>query len=180
MKLLFDFFPIILFFAAFKFYGIYVATAVAIGATILQVLFAWIKHRKVETIHWVTLILIVIMGSLTLYFQDEQFIKWKPSVINWAFGIAFFGSQFIGKKPFVERMMSANLELPAKVWTQLNLSWALYFMILGFANLYVIYNFNTDMWVNFKLFGMLGMTIIFVILQSLYLYKYLPDTGPRN
>ena len=175
MKLLFDFFPIILFFAAFKFYGIYVATAVAIVATIVQVGYTWIKHRKVETMHWITLILITVMGGLTIYLQDEQFIKWKPTVINWLFGLAFLGSQFIGKKPFVERMMSGNLELPSPVWKRLNLSWATFFIVLGFVNLYVIYNFDTETWVNFKLFGMLGLTVTFVFLQAIFLSKYMPE-----
>ncbi|MBT3335771.1 MAG: septation protein A [Methylococcales bacterium] len=174
MKLLFDFFPIILFFGAFKLYGIYMATAVAIGATILQVTFTWIRYRKVEMMHWITLILIVVMGGLTLYLQDEQFIKLKPSIINWLFGIAFLGSQFWGKRPFVERMMASNIELPQPVWKRLNLAWSFYFIVLGFVNLYVINNFDTDTWVNFKLFGMLGLTFIFIIIQALYLSKYMP------
>ncbi|MGR8934434.1 MAG: septation protein A [Gammaproteobacteria bacterium] len=176
MKLLFDFFPIILFFAAFKIYGIFVATAVAIAATLVQVTYSWIKHRKVDTMQWITLFLIVVMGGLTLYFQDEQFIKWKPTVINWLFGTAFLGSQFIGRKPFVERMMSANMQLPAPVWKRLNLSWALFFFSLGLANLFVIYHFDTETWVNFKLFGMLGLTLAFVILQAVFLSKYIPET----
>lgn len=180
MKLLFDFFPIILFFVAYKFYGIYAATAVAIAATIIQVAYTWFKHRKIEKMHWVTMILIVVMGGLTLYLQDEQFIKWKPTIINWAFGLAFLGSQFFGEKPFVERMMSSEINLPSPVWTRLNLSWACYFVTLGFVNLYVIFNYDTDTWVNFKLFGMLGLTISFVIVQALYISKYLPDTEPDS
>ena len=176
MKLLFDFFPIILFFGAYKLYGIYVATTVAIVATIGQVGYTWIKRRKVENMHWITLVLIVVMGGLTLYLQDEQFIKWKPTLINWLFGLAFLGSQFIGKKPFVERMMAGNIELPSPVWKRLNLSWATYFITLGCVNLYVIYNFDTDTWVNFKLFGMLGLTLTFVVLQAIYLSKYMPET----
>jgi intracellular septation protein len=176
MKLLFDFFPIILFFIVFKLYGIYAATAAAIAATLLQVAYSWFKHRKVESMQWVTLVLISVMGGLTLYFQDEQFIKWKPTVINWLFGIAFLGSQVIGEKPFVERMMSGNLQLPAAVWKRLNLSWAVFFFALGFANLFVIYRFDTETWVNFKLFGMLGLTLAFVVLQAIFLSKYIPET----
>jgi intracellular septation protein len=176
MKLLFDFFPIILFFIAFKIYGIYTATAVAIAATLVQVGYSWIKFRKVEPMQWITLLLIMVMGGLTLYFQDEQFIKWKPTVINWLFGTAFLGSQFIGQKPFVERMMSGNMQLPATVWKRLNLSWALFFFSLGVANLFVIYHFDTETWVNFKLFGMLGLTLAFVILQAIFLSKYIPET----
>ncbi len=112
MKQLFEFFPILLFFIAFKLYDIYVATAVVIAATIIQVAYAWFKHRKVETMQWITLGLILVMGGATLYLQNEQFIKWKLSIIEWLFGVAFLGSQYIGKKPFVEKMMSANLTLP--------------------------------------------------------------------
>lgn len=175
MKFLFDFFPIVLFFIAFKLYGIYTATAVAIAATLAQVGFSWFKHHKVESMQWITLLLISLMGGLTLYFQDEQFIKWKPTVINWLFGIAFLGSQFIGDRPFVERMMAANLQLPAQVWKRLNLSWALFFFTLGFINLFVVYRFDTETWVNFKLFGMLGMTLAFVVLQAVFLAKYVSE-----
>lgn len=176
MKLLFDFFPIILFFIAYKTYDIYVATAVAIAATFVQVIYSWIRYRKVENMQWVTLILLVIMGGATIYFQNEQFIKWKVTVINWLFGIAFLGSQFIGKKPLVERMMSGNIELPENIWRRLNLSWCFFFFGVGFVNLYVIFNFNTEIWVNFKLFGMLGLTILFVILQAIYLSRYITET----
>ncbi len=175
MKLLFDFFPILLFFTAYQIYGIYVATAVAIVATLLQVIYSRLKHGKVESMQWITLVLISVMGGATLYFQDEQFIKWKVSVINWLFGLAFLGSQFIGKKTFVERMMSGNLELPDPIWKRLNLSWAIFFCSVGFINLYVIFNFDTETWVNFKLFGMLGLTLLFVILQAVFLSRYIDE-----
>ena len=106
MKQLLEFFPIILFFIAFKLYDIYIATGVVIVATIIQVAYSWFKHRKVETMQWITLGLIIVMGGATIYLHDEQFIKWKFSIIEWLFGMAFLGSQFIGKKPFIERMMS--------------------------------------------------------------------------
>lgn len=175
MKLLFDFFPIILFFIAYKTYDIYIATAVAIAATFIQVFYSWVRYRKVENMQWVTLIILIIMGGATLYFQNEQFIKWKVSVINWLFGIAFLSSQFIGKKPLVERMMSGNIELPDYIWKRLNLSWCFFFISVGFVNLYIIFNFDTETWVHFKLFGMLGLTIIFVILQAIYLSSYITE-----
>ncbi|PKM10112.1 MAG: septation protein A [Gammaproteobacteria bacterium HGW-Gammaproteobacteria-3] len=175
MKALFEFFPIILFFIAFKLYDIYVATAVVIVATIVQVAYTWFRFRKVETMQWITLGLILVMGGATIYFQDEQFIKWKLSVIEWLFGLAFLGSQFFGKKPFVERMMSANLTLAPAVWKRLNLMWALFFISVGFINLYVMFNFNTDDWVTFKTFVVPGLMVVFIALQMLYLYKYLPD-----
>ncbi|MBN2701563.1 MAG: septation protein A [Methylothermaceae bacterium] len=175
MKLLFDFFPIILFFAAYKLEGIYVATGVAIAATFVQVGYMWLRHRRVENMHLITLGLIVVFGGATLYFHDEEFIKWKPTVINWLFGVVFLASQFIGKKPFIQRMMAANVDLPQLVWYRLNLSWALFFLFLGAVNLFVVYTFDTDTWVNFKLFGMLGLTVGFVLLQAVFLARYLPE-----
>ena len=175
MKMFFDFFPIILFFIAYKFQGIYVATMVAIAATFVQVGWVWLRHRRVETMHLVTLGLIVVFGGATLYLHDEQFIKWKPTVINWLFGVAFLASQYIGRKPFIQRMMANNIELPERVWYRLNLSWALFFLFLGGVNLFVIYTFDTDTWVNFKLFGMLGLTFAFVLLQAVFLSRYLPE-----
>lgn len=176
MKQLFEFFPIILFFIAFKLYDIYVATAVVIVATIIQVAYTWFKHRKVEVMQWITLGLILVMGGATLYFQDEQFIKWKLSIIEWLFGVAFLGSQFIGKKPFIERMMSGSLTLPDFVWKRLNIMWGSFFISVGFINLYVMYNYNTEDWVIFKTFGVPGLMVIFILLQMVFLYKYIPDT----
>jgi intracellular septation protein len=175
MKFLFDLFPIILFFIAYKTHGIFVATAVAIAASFLQVGLYWLKHHKVEKTHVITLVLIAVFGGLTLALQDETFIKWKPSVINWLFGIVFFGSQFIGKKTIVERMMGANISLPDYVWPKLNMAWAVFFIALGFANLYVMSYYDTDTWVNFKLFGMMGFTLVFLLLQGIYLTRYLQE-----
>jgi intracellular septation protein len=175
MKFLFDFFPILLFFIAYKLEGIYVATAVAMAASFVQVGLHWYKHRRFENMHLVTLALIVVFGGLTLLLHDETFIKWKPTVINWLFGAVFLGSQFVGKQSIVERMMGANVSLPARVWTQLNLAWSAFFFFLGVANIYVMYNFDTDTWVNFKLFGMMGLTIAFIIGQAIYLSRYLQE-----
>lgn len=176
MKQLFEFLPIILFFIAFKLYDIYVATAVVIVATIFQVTFTWFKYKKVETMQWVTLGLILVMGGATIYLQDEQFIKWKLSIVEWLFGLAFLASQFFGEKPFIERIMSSNITLPSTIWRRLNLIWALFFISVGFINLYVMYNFNTDDWVNFKTFVVPGLMIVFIVLQMFYLYKHMPDT----
>lgn len=176
MKQLFDFFPILLFFIAYKIYDIYIATAVVIVATFVQVSITWFKYRKVETMQWITLGLILVMGGATLYLHDEQFIKWKLSIVEWLFGIAFLGSQYVGKKPFIERMMSGSLSLPTPVWRRLNTFWGLFFISVGFLNVYVMYSFDTDAWVTFKTFGVPGLMIIFIVLQMLYLYKYLPET----
>ncbi len=177
MKLFFDFFPILLFFVAYKFYDIYMATAVAIAATSLLVAVSWLRTRKVGSMQLVTLAIIAIFGGLTLYLHDEQFIKWKPTVINWLFGSAFLASQLFGSKTAIERMMGSSLTLPKPIWRRLNLTWVTFFLIMGSANLYVMYHFDRDTWVNFKLFGMLGLTFMFIVLQSLYLSRYLPQPG---
>lgn len=176
MKQLFEFFPILLFFIAFKLYDIYVATAVVIVATVLQVGYTWFRYHKVETMQWITLGLIVVMGGATILLHDEQFIKWKLSIIEWLFGIAFIGSQFIGKKPFVERMMSKSLTLPDFVWRRLNLMWGCFFIIVGFINVYVMFHYTTDQWVTFKTFGVPGLMVLFIVLQMVFLYKYMPET----
>jgi intracellular septation protein len=176
MKQLLEFIPIILFFITYKMYDIYTATAVIIVATIIQVGFTWFKYKKVEPMQWITLGLIIVMGGATIYLQNEQFIKWKLTIIEWLFGLAFLGSQFFGKKPFVERMMGANLELPANIWKRLNLMWATFFISVGFINIYVMQNYNTDDWVTFKTFGVPGLMIIFIIFQMLLIYKHIPET----
>jgi len=173
MKLLTDFLPILLFFIAYKMFDIYVATAVAIAATFLHVAITWLKTRKVAIMQLVTLAILVVFGGLTLYLHNEQFIKWKPTVINWLFGVAFLGSQFFGEKTVVERLMSAQITLPDQIWRRLNLSWVAFFLIMGGANLYVMYNFDRDTWVNFKLFGMLGMTMVFLVIQSMFLSRHI-------
>jgi len=175
MKFLFDFFPILLFFIAYKLYGIYVATAVAIGASFVQVGWFWFRHHRVETMHLVTLGLIVLLGGATLYLHNETFIKWKPTIVDWVFGGLFLATQLLRGRPLVERMMGANLTLPAPVWQRLNLSWGLFFIATGAANLYVVYNFDTDIWVDFKLFGMMGLTVAFVIVQAFYLARYIEE-----
>ncbi len=171
-----DFIPIILFFIAFKLYDIYVATAVVIVATLLQVGFNWFKYKKVETMQLITLGLVVVFGGATILLHDEQFIKWKLSIVEWLFGTAFIGSQFIGKKPFVERMMSKTLTLPDNVWRRLNLMWGCFFITVGFINVYVMYQYNTEQWVTFKTFGVPGLMLVFILLQMVYLYKYIPET----
>ncbi len=176
MKILFDFFPILLFFIAFKLFDIYVATGVAIAATALQVGVAWFRARKVEPMHLITLVLIVVFGGATIYFKDETFIKWKPTVVNWLFGFAFLLSQVFGERPFVERMLGANVQLPSSIWRRLNLMWVAFFLTLGVVNLFVAYSFDTETWVNFKLFGLLGLTLLFAVGQSLYLSRYVTES----
>lgn len=176
MNQLSEFIPIILFFIAYKFYNIYVATAVVIVATIFQVAYGWFKHRKVGTMQWITLVLIIVMGGATIYLRDEQFIKWKLSIIEWLFGLVFLGSQFIGEKPIVERMMSGSLTLPSAIWKRLNLMWSSFFLIVGFINVYVMYNYDTDDWVTFKTFGVPGLMVVFIVVQMAIIYKHIPET----
>lgn len=173
MKLLFDFFPIFLFFIAFKWFGIYIATAVTMVGSLLQVSIYWLKHRKFEGLHLITLAIVVLLGGTTLLLHNELFIKWKPTAIYWTFALSFLGSQFIGKKPLIQRLLDTQITLPVLIWRHLNLSWALFFSIMGIVNVYVIYHFSTNAWVNFKLFGSLGMTIIFLIAQAIYMSRYL-------
>jgi intracellular septation protein len=183
VKLLFDFFPVILFFAAYKLasdpadpqHGILVATAVAIVATAVQVGWTWWRQRRVERMHVITLALIVVLGGATLLLRDEIFIKWKPTAVNWLFALVFLASQYVGRAPIVRRLMEHAITVPDPVWARLNLSWVAFFLVLGLANLYVVYNFDTDAWVNFKLFGMLGLTVLFVLGQGLYLSRHMPD-----
>lgn len=173
MKLLFDFFPILLFFACYKLYGIYSATAVAMVAAVLQVVFYRVKHQRYEKMHLISLALIVVLGGATLFFQNPWFIKWKPTGIYWLSSILFLGSSFIGKKTLIQKMMEGNIELPAKIWHRLNYAWCVFFIIMGAINLYVAYTFDTDFWVTFKLFGGVGCTLLFVFIQAMYLTKHI-------
>lgn len=174
-KILFDFFPIVLFFIAYKNYDLYVATAVVIAATFVQVAYSWFKYRKVETMQWVTLGLMTVMGGATLYLQDEQFIKWKLTIIEWLFGAVLLGSHFIGEKTIIEKMMGENLELPKRVWSVLNFVWALFFISVGLVNIYVMFTYTTEEWVNFKTFGVPAMMVVFILLQVIFMYKYMPE-----
>ena len=173
MKFLFDLLPVLLFFIAYKLDGIYVATAVLIVTSLAQVAWLWFRHRRVEKMPLITALLVLVLGGATLLLHDETFVKWKPTVVNWAFALAFLGSQFIGGKTLIERMMSGAIDLPAEIWSRLNTLWVAFFALIGVANLYVAFNFDTDTWVNFKLFGMLGLTLVFVVLQSFYLARHL-------
>jgi len=173
MKILLDFLPVIVFFAVYKFTNdILLATAVLIPATLLQMLYSWKVQGKIEKMQLVTLVLVVLLGGATLAFQDKAFIQWKPTIVNWLFAVGFLATQFIGDKTVVERLMGSSMELPKAVWSRLNLAWVVFFVAVGIVNLYVAYNFSEEIWVDFKLFGMLGLTILFIILQGLYIAKH--------
>lgn len=175
MKFLFDIFPVLLFFAAFKLYDIYVATAVAIAATCVQIGWVWLRHRKVDNMLWMSLGVIVVFGGATLLLRDETFIKWKPTVLYWLFGAALAVSALVFKKNLIRAIMEKQLSLPEVAWNRLQASWIAFFVVMGALNLFVAYNFSTDAWVNFKLFGGIGLMLAFVLLQALMLGKYVED-----
>ena len=210
MKLLFDFFPIILFFLSYyqasflienTFIGqlidpakpdfiaaTIVATGIAIAASFIQVTYHWINTRKFERMHLFSLTIITVLGGITIYLGNPAFIQWKPTVLNWLFALVFLFSMFIGNKPIIQRMMDEQIKLPENVWTTLNLSWVIFFFISGAANLYVAFYYDLqaepgtrmDTWVNFKLFGLMGLTIGFVILQAIYLSRHISEDDVDN
>lgn len=183
MKFLYDLFPLLLFFAAFKLYDIYAATAVAIAASLIQVGLFWFRHRRFETMHLITLAVIIIFGGMTLLLRDDTFIKWKPTLVYWILSALVLASQWFGKKTAIERMMSSQISLPATVWKRLNLSWGIFFAILGGVNIYVAFYYGLDLdadtrrniWVNFKVFGLLGLTLIFVVAQAFFMARHMQD-----
>lgn len=181
MKLLLDFFPILLFFIAFKVWGIFAATAVAILATVLQIGWLWRKHGHVEPMQWVSLGVIVVFGGATLLTHDESFIKWKPTVLYWLMGGALWVGWFGFKRNLLRSLLGHQLELPDAVWKVLLHSWAGFFAGMGVLNLWVAAHFDTDTWVSFKLFGGLGLMLVFVVLQSLYLSRDIQhDAAPED
>ncbi len=167
MKFLFDFFPVILFFVAFKVSDIFVATAAAIAATVVQIGWVLVRGKKVSNMH------------ATLILRDETFIKWRPSVLYWLAGIVFLGGLAFGTN-LVKAVMGEGLTLPEPIWTKLAIAWGVFFLFKGTLNLWVAYHYSTDTWVNFKLFGGLGLMIAFVIAQALWLSRYVQDDPPKN
>jgi intracellular septation protein len=175
MKFLFDLFPVILFFVAYKFADIYVATGVAIGATFIQIGWVHFRHGKVDKMLWVSLGLITVFGGMTLLLRDPTFIKWKPTVLYWLFAVVLLGSVLLMKKNLIRAMMEKQVALPERVWSNLNLAWAGFFAFMGVLNLYVAYNFSESDWVNFKLFGGMGLMLAFIVAQGLMLSKYVEE-----
>jgi len=172
MKLLVDFFPIILFFVAFKVAGIYVATGIAIAATIVQL--AWLRYStgKIEPMQWVSLGVIVLFGGATIALHDETFIKWKPTILYWLMAGAL-AAGLVFRKNLLKSLMGSQMELPDDVWRVTNLSWIGFFAVMGVLNLWVAFHFDTDTWVNFKLFGGMGLMVLFILGQALYLGRHM-------
>ena len=174
MKFLFDLLPVVLFFVAFKLADIYIATAVAIATTVLQVAWLKLRRQRVPGMLWASLGIIVVFGGATLLLQDETFIKWKPTVLYWLFGAVLAGAALL-KKNLIRSVLSQEMQLPDPVWSRLNWSWVAFFAFMGVANLYVAYNYSTDLWVNFKLFGGMGLMLLFVVAQALFLARYVEN-----
>jgi intracellular septation protein len=175
VKFLFDLFPVILFFIVFKTLGIYAATAAAIVATLAQIGWVKFRHGKVDGMLIASGVIIVVFGGATLLLHDETFIKWKPTVLYWLFAIVLSSAELFWNKNLIRTVMQQQITLPDPIWRRLNHAWAGFFALMGVLNLYVAYHFATETWVDFKLFGTMGLMIVFVVLQSLYLGKYMKE-----
>lgn len=183
MKFLFDLFPVILFFAAYFLYpqfgdkgeAIFVATGVAIVGTAIQVAWQWLRRRRVDRMLWINLGIILLLGGATLLFRDKTFILWKPTALYWLFAAILFGADAFFGRNLVRAMVGGQLTLPEPLWRRLNASWIGFFLFMGFANLYVAYNFSEENWVRFKLFGGLGLTFAFALIQGLLLARHVQD-----
>jgi len=214
MKFLFDFFPLLLFFVAFKIYGIFVATAVVIVASLVQITWFRLRNGRFEKMHLFTMVLVTVLGGLTLALHAKSFVMWKPTAVNWAFAAIFLGSHFIGKQPIIRRLLGAQIELPDRVWSRLSFMWVAFFFVAGAANIYFVRDYvaaetalraaapqveenkienldcetdfagdaqalcetarhKEDVWANFKVPGTIGLTIVFILLQGLYLARHL-------
>ena len=183
MKFLFDFFPVIIFYIAYtiskRFTGeveaMVIATALLIAATCAQVAITWLRKHKVEKMHIIVLSLAIVFGGATIYFREPAYLIWKVTLANWLFALAFLSSHFIGESPIVKRMMQHAIELPEIIWNRLSYMWILFFAVIGVINLIVAKHVSFDAWVNFKLFGMFGLTLVFVFIQSLYLARHVKE-----
>jgi intracellular septation protein len=181
MKLVFDLFPLILFFAAYRAFDIFVATGVAIVAVVVQVAWLKVRNHRIETMHIVNLVVIVVFGGATILTENEVFIRWKPTILYWCFTLILLVSQFVFRKPAIRYVMGSQLELPAHVWNRMNLSFALFTLIMGLLNLYVAFIYGSDLapdvqrdhWVNFKVFGTMILTFIFVLGLMLALSRHI-------
>ena len=175
MKQFLDFLPLIVFFAFYKLYDIYVASGALIVATALALVFTWFKYRKIEKMTLITFLMVLVFGTLTLVFHNDLFIKWKVTIIYCLFALALLISQVVLKKPLVQRMLGKELTLPDKVWNNLNLAWAVFFLACGLANIYVAFWLPQSVWVNFKVFGLTALTLVFTLLSGVYIYRHMPE-----
>lgn len=180
MQLFYEIFPVFLFFLAFKFYGIYVATVVGIVTTFLQVIINRLWLKKWDKKQLITLAVFLVFGGMTLYFHDPIFVKWKPTIIFWLFAISILFTHFFMSKPLIQRLMENMLQdkghVPLPIWKRLNLVWALFFTTLGAINLYIAYHYNNDVWVDFKFYGVTSALFVFSIFQALYLARFMVES----
>lgn len=201
MKFLFDLFPVILFFITLKvaekaagaslilakilttigiattvkgsLTPIMLATIAVIFGSIVQIIWAKLHYKKVDNALWLSALLVVVLGGMTLYFQNDAFIKWKPTLLYWTFAVALIGTNLFAKKNLIKNMMGKEISMPENIWNKLNLAWALFFSALGVLNLYVAFNYSIDTWASFKLFGTMGLMFLFIIGQSFAINKYI-------
>ena len=176
MQLLFDFLPALAFFIAYKLGDLYVATATLMISMVLQVGLYKLTKRPISSMMLFSTLLVLVFGGITLLVRNEAFIQWKPTALNWLFAVAFALAPLFGGKTLVQRMMGAQIALQDKAWRILNRMWVVFFAAMGALNIYVVYRFDEATWVNFKVFGMLGLTIVFVILQGIWLAGQMPKT----
>jgi len=177
MKILLDFLPIVLFVAAYKFYNIYVATGVLMAATVVQMALIYLIDRRLQTMHKVTLALILLFGTLTLVLQDDRFIKWKPTVLYGAMALALAVALWILKKNYLKLLLGSQMELPDGVWMRLNVAWVIYCAFMSAINAYVVLNFSTEAWVDFKLWGY-AFPLVFLVAQGIYIAPHLKNDEP--
>lgn len=191
VKQFIDFIPLLLFFIVYKMEpralelaghslsvgGIFSATAVLIGASLVVYGLIFASQRRLEKGQWITLLACLVFGGMTLAFHSETFLKWKAPVVNWLFAVGFAASHFIGDRPLIQRIIGHAVQLPAPLWTRLNLAWVAFFVVCGLANLYVAFTFQ-QFWVDFKVFGSLGMTLLFMVGQGVFLARHMHDATP--
>lgn len=174
MKALTEFLPLVIFFVVYKQVDIYAATAVLMVLLPLQAAYNWFRHQQADKMQIATAIIVVTLGGVTLFLRDPIFLQWKPTVVYWAFSIALVVGQIIGTRPPLQALLGEKLELPAPVWLRLGHLWLVFFLVAGFVNLYVAYNYDEATWVNFKVFGMTGATLLFTVAQGVYIANHLP------
>lgn len=180
MKILFDYLPIICFFIAYKIAGIYVATEVLVVGLFALVFGYWFKFRRIHKMHLATAVLALIFGGLTVWLRDPAFIEMKPTILYLLFAGVLLASHFVGAKPLIRRMLESNLTLPPPVWTRVSWLWIGFFVISAILNTYVAMFFSQSTWVSFKLFGMLGLTVVFILIQSIYLARHMPEGDDQS
>lgn len=182
MKTLIDFLPVVVFFLAYFLPGgdIYRATIALMIAMPVQVIGGWALTRSVSRMHLISAGLVLVLGTATLVLHNDMFIKWKPTVIDWLFAAVFLGSQVLTDKPLIQRAAGETLRLPDEIWRQMNLAWVAFFFVLGLLNIVVVYNFSEAVWVNFKLFGTLALTLLFMVAQGFWVQRHLPQEAEED